>query len=165
MRAFAILVCCFLCFSSNASNIKIGFIDTNQVVTSLSKYKKSIDSISREFEPKRQELLDLFDHIELYRSKIDLIKKSNTGETIKSELEKLLNLEKSFELETESWQKTMNNKKIDLLKEIELIVNKTINEYAIRENYDLILYENIAFVSDEVNITQEIIDEIEKLKL
>ena len=165
MRAFAILVCCFLCFSSNASNIKIGFIDTNQVVTSLSKYKKSIDSISREFEPKRQELLDLFDHIELYRSKIDLIKKSNTGETIKSELEKLLNLEKSFELETESWQKTMNNKKIDLLKEIELIVNKTINEYAIRENYDLILYENIAFVSDKINITQEIIDEIEKQKL
>ena len=54
---------------------------------------------------------------------------------------------------------------IDLLKEIELIINQTINEYAIRENYDLILYENIAFVSEKVNITQEIINEIEKLKL
>ena len=55
--------------------------------------------------------------------------------------------------------------KIDLLKEIELIVNQTINEYAIRENFDLILYQNIAFVSEEINITQKIIDEIEKLKL
>ena len=59
----------------------------------------------------------------------------------------------------------MNNRKIDLLKEIELTINQTINDYAIRENYDLILYENIAFVSDKINITQEIIDEIEKQKL
>ena len=57
----------------------------------------------------------------------------------------------------------MNNRKIDLLKEIELIVNQTINEFALRENFDLILYENIAFVSDKVNITDEIIAEIEKL--
>ena len=56
----------------------------------------------------------------------------------------------------------MNNKKIDLLKEIEILVNQTINEYALRENFDLILYENIAFVSDEVDITDEIIAEIER---
>ena len=57
----------------------------------------------------------------------------------------------------------MNNRKIDLLKEIELVVNQTINEYALKESFDLILYENIAFVSDEVDITDEIIAEIEKL--
>ena len=56
----------------------------------------------------------------------------------------------------------MNNKKIDLLKEIEILVNQTINEYANRENYDLILYENIAFASDKVDISEEIIAEIEK---
>ena len=55
------------------------------------------------------------------------------------------------------------HKKNDLLKEIEIIVNQTINEYANRENYDLILYENIAFASDKVDISEEIIAEIEKL--
>ena len=44
-----------------------------------------------------------------------------------------------------------------------MIVNQTINEFALRENFDLILYENIAFASDEVDITDEIIAEIEKL--
>ena len=58
---------------------------------------------------------------------------------------------------------TANNRRIDLLKEIALVVNQTINEYALRENFDLILYENVAFVNDEINITQEIIIEIEKL--
>ena len=163
MKVLAILFFCLLSFSTNAENIKIGFIDTNQVVTSLSQYKASIDEISSEFEPKKQELLDLYNHIELVRTKIDEILKSDSNKSIEDELAKLSNLEQSFRKETEFWQNTMNNKKIDLLKEIEILVNQTINEYAKRENYDLILYENIAFVSDKVDISEEIIAEIEKL--
>ena len=163
MRSTLFFFLCFLSIASNAKEIKIGYIDTNQVVTNLTQYKQSIKLISNEFEPKKQELLDLFNHIELVRSKIDSIKKSNSNESIQTELTKLSNLEQSFKQETEFWQNKMNNRKIDLLKEIELVVNKTINEYALRENFDLILYENIAFVSDKVNITDEIIAEIEKL--
>ena len=162
MKVLAIFFFCLLSFSTNAENIKIGFIDTNQVVTSLSQYKESIDEISSEFEPKKQELLDLYNHIELVRTKIDEILKSDSNKSIEDELAKLSNLEQSFRKETEFWQNTMNNKKIDLLKEIEILVNQTINEYAKRENYDLILYENIAFVSDKVDISKEIIAEIEK---
>ena len=162
MKALAILFLSLLCFSTTAENIKIGFIDTNQVVTSLSQYKTSIAEISIEFEPKKQELLDLYNHIELVRVKIDEILKSDSNKSIEDELVKLSNLEQSFREETEFWQNTMNNKKIDLLKEIEILVNQTINEYAKRENYDLILYENIAFVSDKVDISKEIIAEIEK---
>ena len=163
MKVLVILFFCFLCLSTNAENIKIGFIDTNQVVTSLSQYKTSIDQISSEFEPKKQELLDLYNHIELVRTKINEILKSDSNKSIEDELAKLSKLEQSFSQETEFWQNTMNNKKIDLLKEIEILVNQTINEYAKRENYDLILYENVAFVSDKVDISKEIIDEIEKL--
>ena len=152
-----------LSFSTNAENIKIGFIDTSQVVTSLTQYKTSIDEISSEFEPTKQELLNLYNHIELLRTKIDEILKSDSNKSIEDELIKLSNLEISFRKETEFWQNTMNNKKIDLLKEIEILVNQTINEYAKRENYDLILYENIAFASDKVDISKEIIAEIEKL--
>ena len=163
MKVLAILFFCLLSFSTNAENIKIGFIDTNQVVTSLSQYKTSIAEISIEFEPKKQELLNLYNHIELLRTKIDETLKSDSKKSIEDELAKLSNLEQSFRKETEFWQNTMNNKKIDLLKEIEILVNQTINEYAKRENYDLILYENIAFVSDKVDISEEIIAEIEKL--
>ena len=163
MKALAIFFLSLLCISSYANNIKIGFIDTNQVVTSLSQYKLSIDKISSEFEPKKKELLDLYNHIELVRTKIDEILKSDSSKSIQDELAKLSTLEQSFKQETEFWQENMNNKKIILLKEIEILVNQTINEYAHRENYDLILYENIAFVSDKVDISKEIIAEIEKL--
>ena len=76
------------------------------------------------------------------------------------ELAKLKDLEESFEKETEFWQKSMNSKKINLLNKIESLVNNSINEFALEENYDLILYKDVAFVSDKVNITQQIIEKI-----
>ena len=162
MRALLFLIFCLVCIPSYAANIKIGFIDTNIVVTSLTQYKESIDSISREFEPKKQELLDLFNHIELLRANIESNKNTSSSKSLNEELKNLAKLELNFKEETEFWQKTMNNKKLILLNNIEMIVNQAINEYAIQEEYDLILYENVAFASDKVNITEEIIKKIEK---
>ena len=163
MKALAVVLFSLLCISTYAENLKVGFIDTNQILNNLNQYKESLNTISKEFEPKKQELLDLYKHIELVRSKIELIKKSDSNESIQAELLKLSNLEESFEQETMFWQNTINNRKIELLNSIELVINQAINEYALRENFDLILYSNVAFVSDQVNITQEIIEEIEKL--
>ena len=162
MRVLLFLIFCLVCIPSYAANIKIGFIDTNIVVTSLTQYKESIDSISREFEPKKQELLDLFNHIELLRANIESTKNTSSSKSLNEELKNLEKLELNFKEETEFWQNTMNKKKLILLNNIEMIVNQAINEYATQEEYDLILYENIAFVSDKVNITEEIIKKIEK---
>ena len=165
MRSVIFFFFCLASYSSYATSIKIGFIDTDKVVTNLTQYRQSIEAISREFEPKKQELLDLFNHIELLRSNIDSIKESNSSKSLNESLSNLTSLELSFRQETEFWQKTMNNKKIKLLNDIEMIINQAINEYAIQEKYDLILYKNVAFVSDKVNITEEIIEKIEKKEL
>ena len=163
-----ILVLSFLALLSlalHAETIKIGYIDTEQVVNNISQYQQNIDKLSTEFEPKKQELLDLFKHIELLRQKINVINNSENKESLQIELSKLSSLEESFKKETEFWQDSMNNKKIELLQKIELLINTTINEIATSENYDLILYQNAAFVSDEVNITRKVIEKIQKLSL
>ena len=162
MRVFVLLFLSALCLSANAQSLKIGFIDTDQVIANLTQYKNSVAEISREFEPKKQELLDLFKHIELLRNNIELNKKTSNSNSDGIELVKLKNLEESFEKETEFWQKSMNSKKINLLNKIESLINTSINEYAVEEGYDLILYKDVAFVSDKINITQKIIEKIEK---
>jgi len=152
-------------FVAYAETIKIGYINTEKVVNNLPQYQQNVDKLSKEFEPKKQELLDLFKHIELLRAKINSINSTENKENLQIELSKLTSLEDSFKQETEFWQKTMNNKKIELLQKIELLINTTINDLAISENYDLILYENAAFVSDEVNITNKVIERIINLSL
>ena len=162
MRVLVLFFLSALCLAANAQSLKIGFIDTEQVIASLTQYKNSVKALSREFEPKKQELLDLFKHIELLRENIEINKKTSTSDSDGIELAKLKDLEDSFEKETVFWQKSMNSKKINLINKIESLINISINEYAIEEDYDLILYKDVAFVSDKVNITQKIIEKIEK---
>jgi len=165
MKILVITCLTLLSLSVYAETIKIGYIDTEKVVNNLPQYIQSAEAISDEFEPKKQELLDLFNHIELLRVKITTINNSENKENLQIELSKLTSLEETFRKETEFWQEEMNNKKIELLQKIEQLINNTINKIAISENYDLILYENAAFVSDEVNITYKVIERIKKLSL
>ena len=165
MKILVISVLVLLSFSGFTQTIKIGYINTEQVVNNLPQYQQSVGDLSKEFEPKKQELLDLFKHIELLRAKIIIINNSDNKQNLKIELSKLASLEESFKQETEFWQETMNTKKIELLQKIELLINNTINELAISENYDLIFYENAAYVSDEINITSKVIERIQKNSL
>jgi len=161
MRILVLFSLVLLSFSAWTESVKIGYIDTQSVVNNLPQYQQSVEELSKEFEPKKQELLNLFKHIELVRVKINAINNTEKKENLQIELSKLAFLEESFKQETEFWQETMNTKKIELLQKIELLINNTINELAISENYDLILYENAAFVSDEINITSKVIERIQ----
>ena len=163
MRVFTLFFLAFLAFPITAESIKIGYIDTEKVVNSLSQYQQENDGIIQEFESKKQELLDLFNHIELVRANLNKIDKSLNESNFQIELNKVLELESSFQQETEYWQEKINQKKIDLLQKIEIVVNKAIKEFAITEGYDLILYENAAFVSKNVNISNKIISIIEEM--
>ena len=161
MRVFALIFLAFLAFPAPAEPIKIGYIDTEKVVNSLTQYQQENADIIQEFESKKQELLDLFNHIELVRDNLNKIDKTLNENDFQIELNKVLELELSFQQETEYWQEKINQKKIDLLQKIEIVINKAIKEFAINEGYDLILYENAAFVSKNINITNKIISIIE----
>ena len=161
MRVFVLYLLFFLVSSVFAESIKIGFIDTERVVYSSSLYNERNANIAEEFESKKQELLDLFNHIELVRAELKKNEQSLNYPNYQKELKNILELETSFQNETAYWQEMINQKQIDLLREIEIIINNALKEFATDEKYDLILYENAAFVNDKVDITTKIIEKIE----
>ena len=161
MRVIVLLFLALLVTSINASSIKIGYIDVEKVINSMPQYQKDNVSLVQRFEPKKQQLLDLFKHIELLKENLNHFDKSINNEMHQKELDKIKELEVSFQSETELWQHQLNQEKLLLLQKIETMINQAINEFATSENYDLILYQNAAFVSDQVNITNQIISKIE----
>jgi len=163
MRVVVLFLLALLVTSTNAQSIKIGYINVEEVINSLSQYQHDNDSLIQQFEPKKQQLLDLFKHIELLKENLNNLDRSLNNETYQEELNKIKELEVSFQLETELWQQQLNQKKIESLQKIETMINLAIEEFATSEKYDLILYQNAAFVSDQVNITNQIISKIEEL--
>ena len=161
MRAIVLFLLALLVTSINAQSIKIGYIDVEKVINSLPQYQHDNDSLIQQFEPKKQQLLDLFKHIELLKENLNNVDRSINNENYQKELGNIRELEASFQKETELWQQQLNQKKYESLQKIETMINLAIEEFAISENYDLILYQNAAFASDQVNITNQIISKIE----
>jgi len=161
MRAIVLFLLALLVTSINAQSIKIGYIDVEEVINSLPQYQHDNDSLIQQFEPKKQQLLDLFKHIELLKENLNNVDKSINNDNYQKELDNIRELEASFQKETELWQQQLNQKKYESLQKIETMINLAIEEFAISENYDLILYQNAAFASDQVNITNQIISKIE----
>ena len=161
MRAIVLFLLALLVTSINAQSIKIGYIDVEEVINSLPQYQNDNDSLIQLFEPKKQQLLDLFKHIELLKKNLNNVDKSINNENYQKELDNIRELEASFQKETELWQQQLNQKKYESLQKIETMINLAIEEFATSEKYDLILYQNAAFVSDQVNITNQIISKIE----
>ena len=163
MRFIALFFFTLLVTSINAHSVKIGYINVEEVINNLSQYQQENDSLIQQFEPKKQRLLDLFKHIELLKKNLNNVDRSINNETYQKELNNIRELEVGFQKETELWQQQLNQRKLESLQKIEAIINKAIEEFAVTENYDLILYQNAAFVSDEVNISNSIISKIEGL--
>ena len=161
MRVAVLFLLAFLVTSTNAQSIKIGYINVEEVINNLSQYQHDNDSLIQQFEPKKQQLLDLFKHIELLKENLNNVDKSINNDNYQKELDNIRELEASFQKETELWQQQLNQKKYESLQKIETMINLAIEEFAISENYDLILYQNAAFASDQVNITNQIISKIE----
>jgi len=163
MRFLALFFFTILITPINAHSIKIGYIDVEKVINNLSQYQQENNALIQQFEPKKQQLLDLFKHIELLKKNLNNVETTVSNETYQKELEKIRELEISFQTDTELWQQQLNQKKRESLQKIETMINLVIEKFATSENYDLILYQNAAFVSDQINITNQIISKIEEL--
>ena len=157
------LLLLFFSIQVYAENIKIGYINIDEVIENSSLYNLANNKLIKEFQPRKDELLALYDNINNLKAKLKLPNDIDDDLAYHQDLKKIQTLNAEFNSGSEIWQRQLNQSQFNLLAEIEYKINQVINSYASLNNYDLILYENIAFVSDELNITEIIIAEIEKL--
>ncbi len=146
---------------ANSESLKIGYINVNEVINNLSHYHIENELLASEFEPRKKELLDLLEYIELLKE--NLISKANylSNKDFQKEQEKIRELEIDFQKDSELWQFQLNQKKQILLNFVESLINQAIEILAKDGEYDLILYENVAFVSDKIDLTEDIVNIIE----
>ena len=112
MRFIALFFFTLLFTSINAHSVKIGYINVEEVINNLSQYQQENDSLIQQFEPKKQQLLDLFKHIELLKKNLKNVDRSINNETYQKELNNIRELEVSFQKETELWQQQLNQRKL-----------------------------------------------------
>ncbi|MGE4594588.1 MAG: OmpH family outer membrane protein [Gammaproteobacteria bacterium] len=162
MRIVSAFALALLVTNAFAHDFKIGYIDIEEIISNTPQYQQDIGVINEQFQQTKGELLALFDHVKLLKDSLTFIDKDTQTEEYNKKLNNLSKLELYFQQETIAWNERLNTEKIAVIKRIEIFINKIIKKYGIDEEFDIIFYQNVAFVSDEIDITQLIINKMQE---
>ena len=136
-----------------AQPIKIGYINIDHVVTSSPQFLQENDRVISKFKSRENNLLLLSSTIQSLVNKLNKNKDSFSQKKIKTEINKIANLERKLKQQalTLKEQLTFENKRA--LGKIQDLINKVIRKIAEEQNFDLILYQKVAYASKKINIT------------
>ena len=86
-----------------------------------------------------------------------------SAEQKKKAEDNIIQNKRRFKFEQESLKEDLQSKQRELLQVVQVAVKDVINAYGIANSYDFIFTDtSVAFASDAVNITQEILEELQK---
>ena len=148
-------------FSNNLyADTKIGVVKLDVLFKEIPIYKQSQNNLKKEFKPKADELKKL----ETSWNKLndDYLKNERTmsKNDRKEKIKEINQTEQEFRNKQQKLQQELQTKQNSELQRIRIIVEKAINEYAEKNDYDLILRADgtTLFAKKYVDITQDIIN-------
>lgn len=162
IKKIMILTLFFLVIFSNNlyADTKIGVVKLDVLFKEIPIYKESQNNLKKEFKPKADELKK----IETSWNKLndDYLKNERTmsKNDRKEKIKEINKTEQKFRSEQQKLQQELQTKQNSELQRIRIIVEKAINEYAEKNDYDLILRADgtTLFAKKYVDITQDIIN-------
>jgi outer membrane protein len=148
-------------FSNNLyADTKIGVVKLDVLFKEIPIYKESQNNLKNEFKPKADELKKL--ETSWNRLNDDYLKNERTmsKNDRKEKIKQINETEQKFRSKQQKLQQELQTKQNSELQRIRIIVEKAINEYAEKNDYDLILRADgtTLFAKKYVDITQDIIN-------
>jgi len=160
MKILFILSILLLNTLSQAKTLKIGYINVDHLVTSSAQFIQANQIVIKEFQPQQDELITLANKINSLVKEFKQDKDTLSQLEIKSEIKKITNLEQQLKRQASSLKKQLALRNTQELSKIQDLINQTIKAIAIEKKFDLILYQEVAYVSKELNITPLIAEQL-----
>ena len=152
MRFFAFILVLFSGFLQ-AQPLKIGYINIDHLVSSSPQFIQANQTVIKEFQPQERQLLALSKQVQLSADTFNKNSKTLTQSERKTEIKKIANLERQLKQQARALKKQLNLKNEQELSKIQDLINRVIKQVAEDQNFDLILYQEVAYVSKKINIT------------
>ena len=152
----------FIIFSSSvfSEEIKVGIVDVNKILKEAPQTISANKKLEKEFSARTEKLKTKIKSIQADEKKYQ--KESLTlSDSEKEKAEKNLQQRKIDIQRTErELREDMDLRRREEIGDLQEQINITIDKIAASENYDLILYNGIAFASKKVDITEQIIKKL-----
>ena len=157
-----LIVLTLLLFNSTAMATshfyKIGFVNTARVLKEAPQARRVEEQLKAEFEPreaqlkeKRQEILDIEEQLKSIDNSISATTRRKLEREIRLKVSQLKFLEQEF-------REDKNLRRNEEIRELQQVIAGVLKQLGDSGTYDLILTEGVSYVSDQIDITAEIVD-------
>jgi len=145
-----------------SSSAKIGVVNVGLLLEQSPQARAASGALEREFSPQQKELIDLNNQLEqkqatLRRNALAM------SETQQAATEREISmLAREIQRKRNDIQELLNIRRNEELARLQNQVNIAIQEIGSSQNYDLILYEGIAYTNQRMDLTQAVLDHLTK---
>lgn len=142
---------------------KIGFVNTSRVLKEAPQARKVEERLKAEFEPreaqlksKRQEVLDIEEQLKSTEVEISVKTRRKLEREIRLKVSQLKFLEQEF-------REDQNLRRNEEIHDLQQVIANVLLKLGDSERFDLILTEGVSYVSNQIDITAQVIDLLKKL--
>ncbi len=162
MKLTTLIVLALLSFNLNAAG-KTAYISSKALLEKSPQAIAANTALQKQFGEREQGLRDLAKSIQEMEKTYQNDSAVLSDEQKKKAEDNIIQKKRRFQFEQQSLKEDLQAKQRELLQEVQVSIKAIIHAYGEANDYDFIFTDaSIAYASDSVNITAEILEELQK---
>lgn len=160
VRTFAVICLCLPALA--LAEVKVGVVNATRLLEEAPLSKKASSKMETEFAPREKELVAIQSDIKAAEDKLSrdaaVMSDSERGKVERD----LVSRKRELKRSQDEFREDLNIRRNELMADLQRSLNEAITAFAKEENYDLILFEGVAYASPSVDITDAVLARLKK---
>lgn len=158
---FIVVSLCWLQVAS-AKELKIGVVDIARVLEESPQAEAARSDLQKEFAPREAKLVEKQKQIREMEERLardGAIMSRSERDRIERDI---IGLKREFQRDQDEFRDDLNFKRGEILEQLQHNLITSIRSYAKGNSFDLLLAEGVVYTSDELNVTEQVLEAIKK---
>lgn len=147
---------------SEAADTKVGFVNVPEIMSKAPQAKAARDQLQKEFQPRENELGQLHQAIQKQKNNLQRNSSAMSAKQKQQAESQLQDKEQNFNKKLTQFRKDFSSKRQQILQSLQNTISKTIKRIAEHDHYDMILSNNVVYVRDKYNLTDQVLSDLKK---
>ncbi len=148
----------------SAEGAKVGVVNVNMLIEQAPQAQAASQRLEKEFAPQQAQLQQMIKKLEKLQSEYQKNSLALSAEQKLAKEREITLLTREVQRRRADIQELVNLRRNEELAKLQALINQAIRQIGKQEQYDLILYDGIAFSSERIDLTQKILAYLKKLQ-
>lgn len=152
----ALAVCGLVAMSTQAEELRIGFVSTDRVLKEAATAKIAQTKLEQEFSKREKDLTELGNNLKTMAEKFEKDAPTLPEAQRQVRQKQLVEQDRDFQRKRREFQEDLNARKNEELQQVIVRANKVIKDLAVAEKYDFI-FQDAVYVNPKHDVTEKVI--------